>query len=153
MMMIRFHDRLKFCGLAALLLLNPPCISAASRATATGEDAIQHLDVERHSAPENGDARLNPGKLSQVKSADACETPILALPPAPTVQGPVKSDMCSNSIDALALSQCIYEITDLRRIAREKGNKPLENSLDVSSNPKSFNDIHKVLKTNLDILK
>jgi hypothetical protein len=65
----------------------------------------------------------------------------------------VKSDMCSNSIDALALSQCIYEITDLRRIAREKGNKPLENSLDVSSNPKSFNDIHKVLKNNLDILK
>jgi hypothetical protein len=152
MMMIRFHGRLQLCGLAALLLLNPPYISAASPATATVEDAIQHLDVERHSAPEDGDARLNPSKLSQVKSADPCETPIL-LPSAPTVRGPVKSDMYTNSIDALALSQYIYQITDLRRIAREKDNKPLENSLDVSSSPKSFNDIHKVLKNNLDTLK
>jgi hypothetical protein len=150
MMWIRFHC-LQLCGVVTLLLLNPniSAFASSSPATATGEVEIQHSHLKRRSVPEDGQI-LKPCKPSQVKSVDAC---IVALPTFSAL-GPVKNDMYTNSIDTLALSQYIYEITDLRRIAHESKNQSLKERLDVSlKKPKSFHDIHQVLKTNLDTLK
>jgi len=58
--------------------------------------------------------------------------------------------MYGSCLDTLALSQYIYELTELRRIANKNDDEALKKSLDVSmTKPKSFLDIHKLLRNNL----
>ena len=135
-------------GFLALLLLNGAYALASEK---DEEVEIKFAELERNCLPKDGKQRLQRCKPSQVESADTC---ILPPPPASPARGFVRNDMYSNCLDMLALSQYIYELTELRRIARKKDDTSLKESLEVSlKKPKSFFEIHKVLRDNLETMK
>lgn len=97
-------------------------------------------------------ARVQVCKPSQLKGAEEG----IVCPPlvsSTDTTGAIKNDLYTNMLDMLAMSQYVYEIAELRRIAQTKQLPDLQQALDIAiDKPKSFGELHDILKNNLPVM-
>lgn len=135
-------------------------ISSFLVGVAEGYKLTEDQDLDRVHVVDGDEPRLPLCKPSQVKNQTASRC-ILSPPPPPYIRGHgcevIKRNLFTDSVDALALSQVIYEVVELREAARANktngGDLRIYESLRASlEDPLSYAEMLDMLQGNIDLM-